>query len=94
MVSSPRILDRPLKSPLPPLLPRLLPHSAELSGAPAHLINEQVQLLQFHLATYMDNTIAGQPQALQKSGRPIKSIVQRLKGKVGRGPLLWWAGGL
>jgi DNA-directed RNA polymerase II subunit RPB1 len=29
----------------------------------------------------MDNDIAGQPQALQKSGRPVKSICARLKGK-------------
>src|SRR5437763_16285829 len=32
----------------------------------------------------MDNEMAGQPQALQKSGRPIKSIRARLKGKEGR----------
>src|SRR5436189_6153141 len=32
----------------------------------------------------MDNDIAGQPQALQKSGRPVKSIRARLKGKEGR----------
>ena len=32
----------------------------------------------------MDNDIAGQPQAMQKSGRPIKSIRARLKGKEGR----------
>ncbi|CAJ0839027.1 8077_t:CDS:2 [Entrophospora sp. SA101] len=32
----------------------------------------------------MDNEIAGQPQALQKSGRPLKSIRARLKGKEGR----------
>lgn len=27
----------------------------------------------FHIATYMDNDIAGQPQALQKSGRPVSN---------------------
>src|SRR5215212_7227173 len=32
----------------------------------------------------MDNEMAGQPQALQKSGRPLKSIRQRLRGKEGR----------
>jgi DNA-directed RNA polymerase II subunit RPB1 len=32
----------------------------------------------------MDNEMAGQPQALQKSGRPLKSIRARLKGKEGR----------
>ncbi|KAK9384066.1 DNA-directed RNA polymerase II subunit RPB1 [Kockiozyma suomiensis] len=53
-------------------------------GAPAHVLNEFESLLQFHVATYMDNDIAGQPQALQKSGRPVKSIRARLKGKEGR----------
>lgn len=38
----------------------------------------------FHVATYMDNDIAGIPQALQKSGRPVKAIRARLKGKEGR----------
>lgn len=39
---------------------------------------------QYHTATYMDNDLPGQPQALQKSGRPVKSIRARLKGKEGR----------
>ncbi|KZT42808.1 beta and beta-prime subunits of DNA dependent RNA-polymerase [Sistotremastrum suecicum HHB10207 ss-3] len=56
----------------------------EQEGAPAHVINEFEQLLQFHVATYMDNDIAGIPQALQKSGRPVKAIRSRLKGKEGR----------
>ncbi|ONH68651.1 DNA-directed RNA polymerase II subunit RPB1 [Cyberlindnera fabianii] len=56
----------------------------EMDGSPQHVINEFESLLQFHVATYMDNDIAGQPQALQKSGRPIKSIRARLKGKEGR----------
>ncbi|SCU92024.1 LADA_0F13740g1_1 [Lachancea dasiensis] len=56
----------------------------EINGSPQHVIQESESLLQFHVATYMDNDIAGQPQALQKSGRPIKSIRARLKGKEGR----------
>lgn len=56
----------------------------ESEGAPAHVITEFEQLLQFHVATYMDNDIAGIPQALQKSGRPVKAIRARLKGKEGR----------
>ena len=57
----------------------------EQEGAPAHITQEFEQLLQFHVATYMDNDIAGQPQALQKkTGRPVKSIRARLKGKEGR----------
>ena len=56
----------------------------ETEGSPAHIVSEFEHLLQFHVATYMDNDIAGQPQALQKSGRPVKSIRARLKGKEGR----------
>ncbi|KIM60063.1 hypothetical protein SCLCIDRAFT_1185014, partial [Scleroderma citrinum Foug A] len=42
------------------------------------------------IATYMDNDIAGIPQALQKSRRPVKVIRARLKGKEGglRGNLI------
>ena len=32
----------------------------------------------------MDNDIPGMPQALQKWGRPLKSLKARLKGKEGR----------
>jgi DNA-directed RNA polymerase II subunit RPB1 len=56
----------------------------EVEGSPQHVVSEFEALLQFHVATYMDNNIAGQPQALQKSGRPVKSIRARLKGKEGR----------
>lgn len=54
------------------------------NGAPQHILREYVQLLQFHITTYFDNTVPGQPVATQRGGRPIKSISQRLKGKEGR----------
>lgn len=54
------------------------------NGSPAHVVQEFVDLLQFHIASYMDNTVAGQPRATMRSGRPIKSISERLKGKAGR----------
>ncbi|KAI9047551.1 hypothetical protein LZ554_008267 [Drepanopeziza brunnea f. sp. 'monogermtubi'] len=57
---------------------------AQQEGSPAHILSDFEKLLQYHVATYMDNDIAGQPQALQKSGRPVKSIRARLKGKEGR----------
>jgi DNA-directed RNA polymerase II subunit RPB1 len=57
---------------------------AQQEGSPAHILQDFEALLQYHVATYMDNDIAGQPQALQKSGRPVKSIRARLKGKEGR----------
>jgi DNA-directed RNA polymerase II subunit RPB1 len=43
-----------------------------------------LNIFQFHVATYMDNDIAGIPQVLQKSGCPVKAICARLKGKEGR----------
>eukprot|EP00854_Cymbomonas_tetramitiformis_P009466 gene9466-11218_t len=54
------------------------------AGAPPHLIQEFTQLVQFHIVTYFDNTIAGYPRSYTRTGRPIKSISQRLKGKEGR----------
>merc|ERR1719313_2762698 len=54
-------------------------------GAAQHQMSDLTQLLQFHIQTYMDNSMTGQPRALLRSGRPIKSISERLKGKEGRG---------
>ncbi|RKO97749.1 beta and beta-prime subunits of DNA dependent RNA-polymerase [Caulochytrium protostelioides] len=55
-----------------------------IENSPTHIIQEFEQLLQYHVATYMDNDIAGMPQALQTTGRPVKAIRARLKGKEGR----------
>ncbi|CAL1394364.1 unnamed protein product [Linum trigynum] len=64
----------------------------ERSGAPAHIISEFAQLLQFHVATYFDNELPVQPRVTQsqRSGRTIKSICSRLKAKEGyiRGNLM------
>jgi DNA-directed RNA polymerase II subunit RPB1 len=56
----------------------------EGEGVPPSVVNEHFDLLQYHVATYMDNEIAGLPQDNQKSGRPVKAIRARLKGKEGR----------
>uniref|UniRef100_A0A0P6HJL2 DNA-directed RNA polymerase subunit n=1 Tax=Daphnia magna TaxID=35525 RepID=A0A0P6HJL2_9CRUS len=56
----------------------------EQSGAAAHIIAENIKMLQFHVATMVDNDSPGLPRAQQKSGRPIKSVKARLKGKEGR----------
>jgi DNA-directed RNA polymerase beta' subunit len=56
----------------------------ELNGAPAQYLQEFVDLLQYHVATFVNNSLPGQPVAAQRSGRALKSIVQRLKGKEGR----------
>ena len=49
-----------------------------------HVIDEYINLVQFHVNTYIDNEIPGQPQATQRNGRPIKSIGQRIRTKEGR----------
>jgi DNA-directed RNA polymerase II subunit RPB1 len=53
-------------------------------GAPQSILNEFEALVQYHVATYMDNDANGVPQSMQKSGRPLKTIRGRLKGKEGR----------
>jgi len=54
------------------------------SGAPQLIIEDLWDLLQYHIATYFDNGITGIPPARHRSGRPLKTIAQRLKGKEGR----------
>ena len=39
----------------------------ERNGAPAHVISEIAQLLQFHIAAYFDNELPGQPQVFLHS---------------------------
>lgn len=56
----------------------------EQAGAASHIITENIKMLQYHVATLIDNEIPGVPKAQQKSGRPLKSIKQRLKAKDGR----------
>ncbi|OYT25947.1 MAG: DNA-directed RNA polymerase subunit A' [Candidatus Altiarchaeales archaeon ex4484_96] len=54
------------------------------SGAPQLIIEDLWALLQYHVATYFDNGITGIPPARHRSGRPLKTIAQRLKSKEGR----------
>ena len=54
----------------------------EQAGAATHIISENIKMLQFHVATMVDNDSPGLPRAMQKSGRPIKSVKARLKGIV------------
>ena len=54
------------------------------SGAPQLIIEDLWELLQYHVTTYFDNQTSGIPPARHRSGRPLKTLVQRLKGKEGR----------
>jgi DNA-directed RNA polymerase subunit A' len=54
------------------------------AGAPQLIIEDLWDLLQYHITTYFDNNTAGVPPAKHRSGRPLRTIIQRLKGKKGR----------
>src|SRR5579872_1022590 len=54
------------------------------SGTPPLIVQDLVDLLQYHVTTYFDNEVSGIPQAHHRSGRPLKTLTQRLKGKEGR----------
>ena len=48
------------------------------------IIHDYYELLQYHVFTLIDNSIPYIPAAQQRSGRPLKSIKDRLHGKQGR----------
>ncbi|MGV8176720.1 MAG: DNA-directed RNA polymerase subunit A', partial [Candidatus Bilamarchaeaceae archaeon] len=54
------------------------------AGAPQLIIEDLWELLQYHITTYFDNETANIPPARHRSGRPLKTLAQRLKGKEGR----------
>ena len=54
------------------------------AGTPPLIVQDLVDLLQYHVTTYFDNEVSGIPQAHHRSGRPLKTLTQRLKGKDGR----------
>jgi DNA-directed RNA polymerase subunit A' len=54
------------------------------AGTPPLIVQDLVDLLQYQVTTYFDNEVSGIPQARHRSGRPLKTLSQRLKGKEGR----------
>jgi len=58
--------------------------NAVTNGEPQIIVEQFEQSLQHNVAAFMDNELRGMPQVTQRSGRPLKTIVQRLKGKEGR----------
>lgn len=54
------------------------------AGAPQLIVEDLWELLQYHVTTYFDNQTAGIPPARHRSGRALKTLAQRLKGKEGR----------
>lgn len=54
------------------------------AGAPELIIEDLWELLQYHVVTYFNNEASGVPPARHRSGRPLRTLMQRLKGKEGR----------
>ncbi len=55
---------------------------AKKSGQTDIKIQAAEEMLQYHVATLIDNQLPNQPQASQRGGRPLKTIRERLVGKV------------
>jgi DNA-directed RNA polymerase subunit A' len=53
-------------------------------GAPEFVINDLWELLQYHVATFFDNSLVGIPTARHRSGRALKTLADRLRTKEGR----------
>lgn len=49
-----------------------------------YMIDEYTNILQYHIATLVDNKIPGVAPSAQRGGRPLKSIQQRIGSKEGR----------
>ncbi len=54
------------------------------AGAPTLIVQDLSELLQYHVTTYFNNEVSGIPPARHRSGRALKTLSQRLKGKEGR----------
>jgi DNA-directed RNA polymerase subunit A' len=54
------------------------------AGAPEVIIDDLWDLLQYHVTTFFDNGISRIPPARHRSGQPLKTITERIKGKEGR----------
>ncbi|MDD5238868.1 MAG: DNA-directed RNA polymerase subunit A' [Candidatus Nanoarchaeia archaeon] len=54
------------------------------AGAPEVIIEDLWDLLQYHVTTLFSNNVAQVPPARHRSGRPLKTLEERIKGKEGR----------
>ncbi|WP_371806840.1 DNA-directed RNA polymerase subunit A' [Candidatus Lokiarchaeum ossiferum] len=54
------------------------------AGAPQLIVEDLWELLQYHITTYFNNEVSGIPPARHRSGRALRTLTQRLKGKEGR----------
>eukprot|EP01038_Epipyxis_sp_PR26KG_P008142 gene8142-11021_t len=58
--------------------------NAILKGETRHIIEDYEALLQTRVTSFFDNERQDSPREMQKSGRPLKTLRQRLRGKEGR----------
>ena len=54
------------------------------NNSPANVINDWTTVLQYYIGCQIDNKIPGANPVAQRSGRPLKSMKDRLNGKGGR----------
>ncbi len=54
------------------------------AGAPEIIIEDLWDLLQYHVTTFFDNSVAQVPPARHRSGQPLKTLTERIKSKEGR----------
>src|SRR3990167_8375947 len=54
------------------------------AGAPEIIVEDLWDLLQYHITTYFDNSIAQVPPARHRGGQPLKTLAERIKSKEGR----------
>ncbi|MDO8656447.1 MAG: DNA-directed RNA polymerase subunit A', partial [Nanoarchaeota archaeon] len=54
------------------------------AGAPEVIIEDLWDLLQYHIATFIDNEIAQLPPARHRGGQVLKTLTERIKSKEGR----------
>jgi DNA-directed RNA polymerase II subunit RPB1 len=61
-----------------------LKEKLSIKGVSSKVIDDWTSILQYYIATMVDNTLPGASPVTQRSGRALKSITERHKGKIGR----------
>ena len=54
------------------------------AGAPEIIVEDLWELLQYHITTYIDNSVTNVPPARHRSGQTLKTLSERIKSKEGR----------
>ena len=62
---------------------RIRKFKENMNESTAKYNNDNINLMQYHVATYFDNDSVSIPQS-EQGGKPVKTLASRLKGKPGR----------